>query len=158
MQRHKGFSLVELMMVVTIIMIIAAIAIPNLLRSRMAANESSAVSSLRIINSAQVNYSVLYPSAGYADNLTKLGPGNPVDQTHANILDGLLGCTSQPCLKSGYQFQITNTTGNPVNTYDVIAVPTIVGRTGNRGFCSSQLIVIMQDSAGGTNCTMPAGN
>jgi prepilin-type N-terminal cleavage/methylation domain-containing protein len=155
MQRDKGFSLIELMIVVTIILIIAAIAIPNLMRSRMAANESSAVSSLRIINSAQVNYSVLYPGQGYADNLTKLGPGNPVDQNHANIIDNLLGCAAQPCSKSGYSFQVVNAQGNPVASYEVNAVPAQLGSTGNRGFCSSQLIVIMQDPAGGTNCTTP---
>lgn len=155
MQRHRGFSLIELMIVVTVILIIAAIAIPNLLRSRIAANESSAVGSLRIINSAQVNYSLLYPNAGYADSLTKLGPGNPADQLHASIVDSNLGCASQPCVKSGYQFQIVNTTGNPVSAYELQAVPTQLGKTGNRGFCSSQLIYITQDFQGGTNCTTP---
>src|SRR5207244_10060993 len=72
MRKSRGFSLIELLIVVAIILILAAIAIPSLLRSRISANEASAVGSLRSINTAQVTYNVAYPDVGYADSLTKL--------------------------------------------------------------------------------------
>src|SRR5438094_8975810 len=76
MPKQKRFSLIELLIVVAIILIIAAIAIPNLLRARIAANEASAVSSLRTINTAEVTYSTTYPTVGYAATLAALGPAN----------------------------------------------------------------------------------
>jgi type II secretory pathway pseudopilin PulG len=136
--------------------VIAAIAIPNLLRSRMSANEASAVSSLRSINTAQVAYSTAYPSVGYASDLSNLKPpsgSNPPDATSADLLDPILACASQPCTKSGYEFSIVNATGTPVSAYGLQAVPVTQGQTGMRGFCSDQLAVIMADPSGGTNCT-----
>jgi type IV pilus assembly protein PilA len=154
-KQQKGFSLIELLIVVAIILIIAAIAIPNFLRSRIQANEASAVASMRTINSAQIAYSVNW--GGYSDSLAKMGPpaaaGSPPDATHADVLDSVLGCGAARCNKSGYTFYISSFSGAPVNSYELAGVPQSVSISGNRGFCSSQLIKIQFDTAGGTNCT-----
>ena len=158
MSKQKGFSLIELLIVVAIILIIAAIAIPNLIRSKISANEASAVASLRGINTAEASYIISYPEYGYADSLTKLAlptPGNPVTPAAAGLLDWVLGCDTQPCRKSGYDFAIVNTIGTPVNAYEITAVPASQGNTGVRGFCSDQLSNVRTDPNGGTNCTVP---
>jgi len=156
MQRQSGFSLIELLIVVAIILVIAAMAIPNLLRSKMSANEASAVSSMRTIATAQTTYAISYPADGYADTLTKLAApsgGGSVDSNHAGLLDWVLGCASQPCTKSGYQFSIVNTVGSPINAYEITAVPQMLGTTGRRGFCGNQVPIITYDPNGGTACT-----
>jgi len=138
--KKRGFSLIELLIVVAIILIIAAIAIPNLLRSRIAANEASAVGSLRTLNTAEITYNTTYPSVGFACSLTVLGPpasGSSATSTTAGLIDANLAGGS----KSGYSFAFLNTTCNPSSagintTYDIHANPISPGVTGQRYFCS----------------------
>jgi prepilin-type N-terminal cleavage/methylation domain-containing protein len=155
MRAQKGFSLVELLLVVAVILIIAAIAIPNLLRSRMAANEASAVASLRSIESAQVAYALTYPTQGFAPDLDTLGPGAspgaPASSTNALLLDGILGCPAgvgtASCQKSGYNFYVTAGSGSPLSSYSVNADPLAVSKTGQRYFFSDSSGVIRYNSA-----------
>jgi len=150
MHKRNGFSLIELLVVVAIILTIAAIAVPSFLRSRMAANEASAVGSMRMISTAQVTYSSTYPTLGFAPDLNTLGPGTTAGATsssaNAELLDNVLGCPAgvgtDPCQKSGYNLNITAGTGTPLNTYSLNANPTALGKTGLRYFFSDNSGVI----------------
>ena len=133
----KGFSLIELLIVVAIILIIAAIAIPNLLKSKMAANEASAVESLRTIDTAETTYAATCPDTGYSATLTELNTG-AICASGQNILDNILG-GSDPSSKSGYQFTYAATAaGGLNNAFTVTGLPLVVGVTGQRGFYSDQ--------------------
>jgi type IV pilus assembly protein PilA len=143
MRKQKGFSLIELLIVVAIILIIAAIAIPSLLRSRMAANDSSAASTVRTINTAEVSYLTAYPTQGYAQSLANLGTAcTAVDATsaHACLVDLLIGCAAgTKCPKSGYNYFLTGTApaaNTPAQDYVVSAGAITVGSSGNAAFCS----------------------
>jgi len=150
MRRSKGFSLIELLIVVAIILIIAAIAIPNLLRAKMAANESSAVGSLRTVNTAMTSYYSTYPTVGYAANLATLGPtaAVPCAATSANA------CLIDSALASGSKngFSIAATGGNVVNgiafNYYSTATPVTLHGTGDRSFCGFDDSVIRFDPSG----------
>jgi type IV pilus assembly protein PilA len=137
--KQKGFSLIELLIVVAIILIIAAIAIPNLLRSKMAANEASAVGSLRTLNTACVTYSTTY-GTGYPAALANLGPGAPATAATADLIDGVLSAGT----KSGYTFAYAAgaAVGGVIPTYTVTADPVNRGTTGQRGFFTDQSGVI----------------
>ena len=156
--KERGFSLIELLIVVAIILVIVAIAIPSFLHSKIAANEASAVYSIRTINTAQVTYASTYPTVGYASTLNMLAAptSGPISSNNAGVLDWVLGCTTTVCPKSGYNFQLYNVTGTPIiSGYSVSGVPMTIGITGYRGFCSDNMNPVTFDPNGGTNCTDP---
>lgn len=140
MRRSRGFSLIELLIVVAIILIIAAIAIPNLLRARMEANEAAAISTVRNINSSQVVYYNEFPTTGFAVTLAQLGPGAACDVTAACLVDSVVGCGAEPCVKGGYEYYITSDTSGvfPHTTYATTATPTRFGQSGSRNVCSTE--------------------
>ncbi len=147
--KTKGFSLIELLIVVAIILIVASIAIPNLLRSKMSANESAAVSVVRNIHNSQAVYIVQFSEAvGFADSLIKLGPGTPCSKVHACLSDQLVGCSAEPCLKSGYLFYLNSSQSTePFGDYTASATPAVFASTGQNNFCSTEDGVIRKQKA-----------
>jgi prepilin-type N-terminal cleavage/methylation domain-containing protein len=147
-RNQRGFSLIELLIVVAIILIIAAIAIPNLLRSKMAANEASAVGSLRTLNTACITYSTTY--GGYPSTLATMGgedSGSLPTSTAAQLIDNVL----QTGIKTGYSFSFSaaaaDSAGN-IDSYIITASPIKPGTTGIRYFYTDQTGVIRANSAG----------
>lgn len=145
----RGFSLIELLIVVAIILIIAAIAIPNLLRSRIAANQASAIGSMRMINTAEVTYYSSF-GRGYSNNLLQLGPpasGAPANATAAGLIDSVLANGS----KSGYTFTYTPSLldgAGRYQGYSMNGAPAQVGTTGTAYYYADHTFVIRGTTAG----------
>jgi type IV pilus assembly protein PilA len=141
-QHQKGFSLIELLIVVAIILLIAAIAIPNLMAARMSANEASASGSIRTINTGEISYAASYPDLGFTAlaNLGGAAPCTPDPVNGACFIDNVLAQGA----KEGYTFVVTP--GNQVNgtysTYTSLGYPSSLNNTGTRSFCSDQSGVI----------------
>src|SRR5277367_7058669 len=157
---EEGFTLIELLIVMSVMLILMTLAVPQLLKLRKQANETSAVQSLRTIGQSELQYNSAYPANGFACSLATLGgdpkSGAPTAQSAQLVTPDL--ASGQ---KAGYTFAISNCTKVTVNnqdmytSYEITAVPNAVGKTGDRGFCTDENNTIRYDPAGGTNCTQP---
>jgi type IV pilus assembly protein PilA len=155
----NGFTLMELLIVIAIILILMLMAIPTIGVMKIHANEVSAINSVQAIIKAQIQYETSFPANGFACSLTALGgdqASGPPSPTSAQLIQADLASG----YKSGYIFNITNCTKvtvagtDRITGFEVTAVPEAVGKTGNRGFCSDQNGGSPKyDPAGGTNCT-----
>lgn len=146
-KQQKGFSLIELLLVVAIILIISAIAVPNFLRSRMSANEASAVASIRSITTAAVTYSITYPDLNFPAALTALGGAAPcttASSAGACLIDDVLANGT----KSGYAFVWTGDGQVPSVAFTLTAAPQAVGSSGQNMYCTDQSGVIRFDPSG----------
>jgi type IV pilus assembly protein PilA len=158
----NGFTLMELLIVIAIILILMLMAIPTIGGLKKQANETSAMNSVQVIMKAEMQYESTFPSTGYTCSLAALG-GDPKSGAPTPAAAQLLQADLASGIKSGYIFSIGNctkasTNGNDrITGYQITAVPETVGKTGNRGFCSDEFGTIKADPAGGTNCTQNVG-
>ncbi len=159
-KRHdEGFTLIELLIVMSIMLVLMTLAIPQLLKLRKTANETSALQSVRTIGQAELQYNSAYPANGFSCSLPQLGgtAGAAPTPQAAQLIDAGLAAGQ----KSGYTFAITNCTKVTINnqdmytSYQITAVPQSIGKTGDAGFCADENNTIRKDPTGGTNCTQP---
>ena len=153
--KEEGFSLIELLIVVAIILIIAAIAIPNLLRAKIAANQASAVGSLRTLNTACIAYSTSYGTfPGALSNLGPIGSSGTASSTSADLIDSVLSGGT----KSGYTFKFT--AGSSNQSYSITATPITAATTGQSMYFTDQSGVIRVDTSGSgaSSASTPIGN
>ena len=155
---EAGFTLVELLIVMSVILIIITLAIPSYEHVHIKANETSAIASVRMLNSMETEYNSNYPIHGFACSLAtlggKTGSGSPTPEAAQLIPDDLATGS-----KAGYNFTISNCQKNTVNNVDqfnsylITATPVSQGKSGNRTFCSDESGQIHFDPKGGTNCS-----
>jgi prepilin-type N-terminal cleavage/methylation domain-containing protein len=152
MPKKKGFSLIELLIVVAIILIIAAIAIPNLMRARMSANDSSAAASVRLINTAEIAYYSAYPTVGFPLTLATLGGPSPCTPNMATacLIDDYVATSGGGNGKSGYTFSATGSAsaGSPFNDQFYATGTPLSATTGTRAYCSIEDAVVRLQPAG----------
>ncbi|HXB22778.1 MAG TPA: prepilin-type N-terminal cleavage/methylation domain-containing protein [Candidatus Solibacter sp.] len=156
--RQSGFSLTELIIVVAVILVIVAIAVPRLLHARIRANEASAAASIRALHSAEAVYASNYPAIGYSAKLANLGRNGStcesVGSTNACLIDDALATG----IKNGYMFDLTGDGATPDNAYSINAVPISNGYTGQCSFSADQSgSIVAQSSAGHTSLVQSGG-
>jgi len=158
--KANGFTLMELLIVISIILILMLMAIPTATMVRKKANETNAIVSLKSIYTMQTTYNQYYPNLGFATTVAALG-GDPKAGPPSATAAQLLPVDLASGVKNGYVFAITNVVkknagGNDIVTgYTITATPLTVGQTGDRGFCEDSSGSVTFDAAGGTNCTQP---
>jgi prepilin-type N-terminal cleavage/methylation domain-containing protein len=150
--RNRGFSLIELLVVVAIIMVIVAMALPRITNIRMSANETSAAVSIRALNTSCVTYQTLYGS--YPPTLASLGPGEAQNASSADMIDAVLASGT----KDGYRFAYSpgpKDSSGRINSYSIRAEPITPGTTGMRSYYGDQSGTIRANSAGPADSTSP---
>lgn len=159
-QSPNGFTLMELLIVIAIILILMLMAIPTVGSIKKKANQTSAINSIKVITSGEIQYESSYPNIGYACSLQPLG-GDPAAGAPSSTAAQIIPQDLASGIKSGYIFTISNCTKvstggqDRITGYTLTAVPETVGKTGDLGFCTDQFGTIKTDPAGGTNCTQP---
>jgi type IV pilus assembly protein PilA len=157
---EAGFTLIELLIVMSVMLILMTLGIPQLLKLRKNANELSAQQSIRTIENAELQYNSAYPASGFACTLPALG-GDPKSGAPSAQGAQLIPNDLTSGNKAGYSFtiacggKVTVNNQDQYSSFEITAVPTSVGKSGDRGFCIDENNVMRFDPAGSTNCTQP---